>query len=819
MKKLMFATALAASVAAFGAGDGNAMATALSATGFEGYGLGAGITTNLADKSEAGIDLMSGEDYITYFWFSGGDSNSSVVTNEDLSTTTRTAYFTNDTNEKYLALDTEGGTLWRSINPVVTPSTDLGTAQPVAATGTYLDTLVQFTVTEDEEPTVGSDDKLAIWLQAGEGVTNLMVKAAHVKDTGSVITPATNYVVSCGNDIIAGRWYRLTVKAIPDVSKSASDDPGNAILGFLIYIDGEPVVAAESTFDSSYIATATDADWGWIETSDTTTIPLLQSKTVFPSLEGMATTATLQAVGFQGTGAVDEIVWTEQDLFPAGGATTIEFTLTGAANATVSYVIGSEASQNWDGSSTISVDSGATVTFTAAPESGYTYTGVTAEGWTLDNGNLVCETNSTEDITLAVPNAVAVTYTLTVPNVANATLTSPASLTGIAPGTEVTLTWTAAEGYTFPNGSTTMTKTVTVNGDQTVDVSDVESSLSKQTFTVTITDIENATIAVTTNGIDSLTDELSENATTNQYTVEYGATVTVTAEATEGYEYATAPEGWTLTEGVLSIETNVTAAVELAAPVPTAKTATVTITIEGNDWQLASYGATDGNNQEVSFSGNSATVNVGTTITIEATPNTGYEYATVPTGWTAGQNGTITKTITVDDNVSLEIPAPTATTIAIEPGAQGATTYTTEADAAAVTNNVTVAVPAAVTAAGVDATAYKANFEPKVVSDGNGGYKIEIGLTAAAEADLQTQANTDAGTLVSDITASEVTITTTPGFYYSVKYGSSLNAMNAQTAGVLADGVTKSITLPVKSGTSGFYKVVISIVPNEAVTP
>ena len=245
----------------------------------------------------------------------------------------------------------------------------------------------------------------------------------------------------------------------------------------------------------------------------------------------------------------------------------------------------------------------------------------------------------------------------------------------------------------------------------------------------------------------------------------------------------------------------------------------MTVTIEGNDWQLASFGAIDGDSHEVQFPGNSATLNVGTTITIEVTPNTGYEYATVPTGWTAGQNGAITKTITVNADVTVEVPAPTATAIAIEPGAQGTATYTTEADAAAVTNNVTVAVPAAVSAAGVDATAYKANFEPKVVSDGNGGYKIEIGLTAAAEADLQTQANTDAGTLVSDITASAVTITTTPGFYYSVKYGSSLNAMNAQTAGVLADGTTKSITLPVKSGTSGFYKVVISIVPNEAVTP
>ena len=830
MKKLMFATALAASVAAFGAGDGNAMVAPLSATGFEGYGLGAGITTNLADKSEAGIDLMSGEDYITYFWFSGGDSNSSVVTNEDLSFgTKRTAYFDSldpkPNNEQYLALDTEGGTLWRSINPVGLPSTELGAAQTVVSS-TYLDTLVQFTVTEDEAPTTTPGDKLAIWLQASTSgettVTNLMVRAGFVDDNGSATSTVSNDYVIASATVTPGTWYRLTVKAIADVTKCKEKNGEynpNGITGFEIYLDGTQLIATTAAFAQGYIDRAIDAsEYGWLDqTADAEFITYLTSGKVFPSLQGETTGEQLQAVGFQGTGAVDEIVWTEQDLFPAGGATTIEFTLTGAENATVSYVIGSDASQNWDGSSTISVEPSTTVTFTATPASGYTYEGVTAEGWTLNNGDLVCETNSTESITLAVPNAVAL-VTLTDPGIANATLTSPVLPAQYAPGATVELTWTAAPGYTFPNGQTTVTRTVTVGVDDLAAIaSEVESSLSKQTFTVTVTDIENATIAATTNSIE-LTNE-SENAITNKYTVEYGATVTVTATAAAGFEFVDTPEGWTLTEGVLSIETNVTAAVELAAPVPTAKTATVTITIEGNDWQLASYGATDGNNQEVSFSGNSATVNVGTTITIEATPNTGYEYATVPTGWTAGQNGAITKTITVDDNVSLEIPAPTATTIAIEPGAQGGTTYATEADAAAVTNNVTVAVPAAVSGAGVDATAYKANFEPKVVSDGNGGYKIEIGLTAAAEADLQTQANTDAGTLVSDITASAVTITTTPGFYYSVKYGSSLNAMNAQTAGVLADGTTKSITLPVKSGTSGFYKVVISIVPNEAVTP
>lgn len=480
MKKLMFAAAIAASAAAF--------ADPINAISFENsdYALIDNATnlTARADKPDPG---GRGDDG-TYFLYQGDGSDSSIVTNVGASFTANiTGYYDgleNYSNQKYLALDTEGGTLWRSIGPLSGNNDALGTARTVAATGTYLDTLVQFTVTEDEAPAVGADDKLAIWLQAGEGTTNLMVRANYWASAGEDPV-ATNFTVT-GVSIVPGTWYRLTVKAIPSITSQGAPFPA-----FQIFIDGTSIAAATPQYDEDFQDAASARYAAGIG-------DLIAANKLFPTLAERPSDledVTLQGVGFQGTGAVDEIVWTDDDLFSAA---TVDFTLT------IPSVANADASISGD--------------------------------YTIENG----------------------------------------TVQGIPSGTEVTVTWTAAEGYTFPNGSKTMTKTITVNGDQTVDVSDVESSLSKETFTVTVTDIENATIAATTNNTD-LVDALSENTITNQYTVEYGATVTVTATAAEGYEYAIAPEGWTLTEGVLSIETNVTAAVELAAPVPTLSTVTIAV--------------------------------------------------------------------------------------------------------------------------------------------------------------------------------------------------------------------------------------------------
>lgn len=345
MKKLMFATALVASVAAFADAP-----TAINAVGFEGYALGYTPQTGETEKNEDGTDKT--EAGYGYFYFDGGEggaSNSSVVTNETPSTTAtkRTAYFAEETNTKFLALDTEGGTFWRGLNEI-SHSGDpvaygLGAAQPVAATGTYLDTLVQFTVTEDDAPTTTADDKLAIWLgvvtnaQGEVTGTNLMVRARAWGDEGGMPAEltATDFVIA-NSPVEAGVWYRLTVKAVQAVIQPST---GYIIPAFQIFIDGNPVEATTPQFTSEFQSLVAGY---WMEGMET----LVSSNKLFPSLAtrpGVLEDVTLQGVGFQGTGAVDEIVWTEDDLFPAGGPTVVDYTFTLTLD---SNVTGAEVTTN-----------------------------------------------------------------------------------------------------------------------------------------------------------------------------------------------------------------------------------------------------------------------------------------------------------------------------------------------------------------------------------------------------------------------------------------------------------------------------------------
>lgn len=126
---------------------------------------------------------------------------------------------------------------------------------------------------------------------------------------------------------------------------------------------------------------------------------------------------------------------------------------------------------------------------------------------------------------------------------------------------------------------------------------------------------------------------------------------------------------------------------------------------------------------------------------------------------------------------------------------------------AGVTVLATDAVKAALTTAGVAEADYLAMFTGKVVDKGEGTFAVVVGLTTAAEEDLQAQANADAAEVLED----EVTITTTPGFYYSLKQGTTLDNM-VEGERTLATGTTLTLT-PDKTGSAGFYKVLINIVP------
>lgn len=310
MKNLTFALACASTFALFAAID-------VPKADFENYTEETGWT--VANKDEPG----SQSTYWLYEGASGSNDGSTVKAygGENLAAPT-----TGDAaGDKYLALSTEGGTLWRSLAAGNTAGTDiagkLGEAQALPAGGLYIDTMVQFTPTEDGgAPETTGDDKLAIWLNVDSSgaapVTNLMVRAGFIDDNGVTTVSPKSYKLITPSPVIAGEWYRLTVRAIKDVSKEGSD---SCITGFTISLDNSnPLSTDEDTFGTGYLGLAVDQDWGWLQ-NDEVTLNLLKSKTIFPSLLGKNTLSTLQAVGFKGSGALDNLAITEAEPQPTPG--------------------------------------------------------------------------------------------------------------------------------------------------------------------------------------------------------------------------------------------------------------------------------------------------------------------------------------------------------------------------------------------------------------------------------------------------------------------------------------------------------------------
>lgn len=321
MKKLTFALACASAFALFAAVDA-------PKADFEGYEAGATVADAVEPDTQAALHWI-------YEAASGSSDGSTVKTygGDNLAAPT-----TGDAaGEKYLELSTEGGTLWRSLASGSTAgealADKLGTAQTVPSGGLYIDTMVQFTPTEDGgTPETAADDKLAIWLNVDNSgdtpVTNLCVRAGSYDKVGTLA--AKNFVLT-GKTVDAGVWYRLTVEAIDDVFF-----PGHPYSDFFKYpafvikLDGETLVSAQSAFDPSYAE----------QLKESLTAEMLgdiKAGKIFPSLvtgtPGKST--TLQAVGFKGSGALDNLAITEEN--PVQPPEMIDFTLTAAEGMTVEW--------------------------------------------------------------------------------------------------------------------------------------------------------------------------------------------------------------------------------------------------------------------------------------------------------------------------------------------------------------------------------------------------------------------------------------------------------------------------------------------------
>lgn len=337
MKKLLFACMCAATFGAF--------ADPLNSVGFEGIPAGTG---GLGEKTDAGKDTESSGYYFMYEAATNGSTDSSVVKayggEDNLPAFTYPAYpgvpdfFQDDTaNKNYLELSTEGGTLWRSATETWTDDGVRFLGDGITMQGDnatiYVDTMVQFTPTEDGEiPAVTDEDKLAIWLNVDSSneespVTNLCVYAKRIVGDFSDYAD-TKFTVNNFN-AQPGVWYRLTVKAIDDVL-GGMDFPG-----FMVYIDGKLLTTDTPTADPDVV----DANDEFM----TAGAENMKNGSVFISLVGGESEPYFRGVGFKGSGAIDNF---QIDTAAPGFLTavgTLDFTLTwGEGISAVSYTIGED---------------------------------------------------------------------------------------------------------------------------------------------------------------------------------------------------------------------------------------------------------------------------------------------------------------------------------------------------------------------------------------------------------------------------------------------------------------------------------------------
>ncbi len=285
---------------------------------------------------------------------------------------------------KYASLDTD--------NKVLLRQAVSGT--PVSFGQIYFDTMVQFTASEgDSGVSTSAVDKLVIWLQsneASEGTpasTNLMIRAG-LLDTDFNATKFKDYQVE--GEFEAGVWYRLTVKTFADIGLAAT------VPGFKVYIDGEEVSVTEgsSTLYNGYFASLVSRAVG---------------------------TQQLTGIGFQGTGAVDNIAMTSDDPIPPV-ETTFPMTLTvedeDAATDMALYVQDAAVTNEFTSGVAVDVLKETTmITIVVGVFDGYEVTDFTKGGSYENNDGDPC-TYYTKDVAVT-PEMLAEGYALTLTVVAD----------------------------------------------------------------------------------------------------------------------------------------------------------------------------------------------------------------------------------------------------------------------------------------------------------------------------------------------------------------------------------------------------------------
>ena len=170
----------------------------------------------------------------------------------------------------------------------------------------FLDQLVKFTGFEEPQTNLVAGTKVAVWMSGVEaedgieGETNLYVTCAKVTAAG--VEQVALKLAAPGNQAWeTEKWYRLTIKSIGDIYGDAGVSDVGARAGFIVYIDGTPVASSDAAAKSliEYNSEMTTQAKG-----------LMMNGQLFPAVD--TANAVFASVGYQGIGAVDDIILDEE---------------------------------------------------------------------------------------------------------------------------------------------------------------------------------------------------------------------------------------------------------------------------------------------------------------------------------------------------------------------------------------------------------------------------------------------------------------------------------------------------------------------------
>ena len=248
--------------------------------------------------------------FTNYVWYAAAGDASTIISND-------AAYadiegdgpISNTTAELILNLETEGNTLSRTAGV------------SIASTPAYVDTLIQFTPSEDDPEIDMTDVKVALYVNAE---SNLVVR--HKMFGASV---ETNSVLSAINP---DAWYRLTLEV--------KNLDGFGTYATRVRIDGVAVTHANA-YVEPFDAVTTGGEW-------------------FLNYQVGTGNDTVKLVSFQGTGLLDELVVSDEEPNFGGGPVAIMLTLVGIGDGGAVFTAG--------GSPVTEVESGTEVTIEATTD-------------------------------------------------------------------------------------------------------------------------------------------------------------------------------------------------------------------------------------------------------------------------------------------------------------------------------------------------------------------------------------------------------------------------------------------------------------------